>query len=254
MVSIKKEHEIETLRECGKRNALILRTVAKLVAPGVSTEELDALAFKLATDYGDQPSFLGYTPHGVTVPYPKSLCVSINDEIVHGIPSPERIIKDGDIVTLDMGLSHKGLLTDHAITITAGKVTPEEKRLIKATKEALDAGIKAAEGGKTVGDIGFAIEQVAHKYGFAIAEELAGHGVGYKVHEDPYVPNEGGPGEGDKLVPGMVLALEPMLTLGTSKVVFDNDQYTVRTKDGSKSAHFEHTILITEGKPEVLTK
>lgn len=254
MISIKKPHELELLRECGKRNASILREVAKFVAPGVSTEELDQRAFKLTTDQGDTPSFLGYTPHGVTVPYPKSLCVSINDEVVHGIPSPDRILKEGDIVTLDMGLSHEGMLTDHAVTVTAGKVTPEEKKLVKATREALDAGIQAAVGGNTIGDIGNAIQKVAEKYGFAIAEELAGHGVGYKVHEDPYVPNEGEPGEGDKLVPGMVLALEPMLTMGSSKVVFDDDQYTVRTKDGTKSAHFEHTIIITEGKAEVITK
>lgn len=254
MITIKKAREIESLRECGKRNAAILREVANMVTPGVSTEALDELAFRLATQNGDKPSFLGYMPHGVTVPYPKSLCVSINDEIVHGIPSKERILKSGDIITIDMGLSHNGMLTDHAVTLAVGKITPEEKKLIKATKEALDAGIKAAIGGNHIGDIGHAIQQVAEKHGFGIAEELAGHGVGYKVHEDPYVPNEGEKGKGELLKPGMVLALEPMFTLGKGAVIFDNDQYTVRTKDGSKSAHFEHTILITEGKAEILTK
>lgn len=255
MVTIKTKEEIEILREGGKRHAFILSEIAKKVAPGVSTQELEDLARRLIKEGGDTASFLNYTPHGAKRAYPAALCVSINDEIVHGIPNENPIIlKEGDVVSLDLGLTHKKLITDSAVTIGVGKLADEDKKLIEHCKEALFIGIKAAKGGNHVGDIGFAIELFAKPLGYGICQGLAGHGVGHKVHEDPFVPNEGRKGQGELLRPGMVIALEPMLTLGTDRIVLGNDGYTYKTADGSKAAHFEHTIAITEGEAIVLTK
>lgn len=253
-IIIKTAEEIEILREGGKRLATVLDKVKEKVAPGVSAYELDQYAYALIKEMGDEPAFLNYTPEGISYPYPASLCVSINAEVVHGIPKKEIILKEGDIVSIDCGLKHKGLFTDHAMTVPVGKISPELKQLIKVTREALDAGIKSARGGNTVGDIGYAIENFVKPYGYGIVDILSGHGVGRAVHEDPYVPNFGKRGEGPKLVPGMVLALEPMLNLGSKYVVLEDDEYTFTTRDGKPSAHFEHTILITEGKAEILTK
>ncbi len=255
MITIKKKEEIEILKEGGKRHAFILKEIAKAALPGVSTAALNDLAEKLITEKGDTPAFLHYKPYGAKRPYPASLCVSVNDEIVHGIPNEgPKILKDGDIVSLDLGLKHGGLITDMAITVAVGKISKDAEKLLKVTEEALYAGIKAAKLGSTVGDVGFAIESVINPHGFGIVRELAGHGVGYKVHEDPYVPNFGKKGEGEKLMSGMVIAIEPMVNLGGDEITLDDDGYTYRTKDGSLSAHFEHTILITEGDAEIITK
>ena len=254
-IQLKKPEDIEILREGGKRHAAILRAVASAVKPGVSTKELDDLAAKLITEGGDRAAFLGYTPYGAKRPYPASLCVSVNDEIVHGIPNEnDRILVEGDIVSLDLGLIHKGMYTDAAVTVPVGKVSRDAQKILKAGKEALEKGIKAARAGHTTGHIGEAVESFVMPLGFGIVRELAGHGLGYKVHEDPYVPNYGMAGEGDKLVPGMVIAIEPMLNAGTEKIKLDKDGYTYRTKDGGLSVHFEHTILITENGPEILTR
>lgn len=251
----KRPEDIEILAEGGKRLGEVLRQVALMVAPGVSTDELNDKAEELIVAAGDEPAFLGYTPEGAARPYPAGLCVSVNDAIVHGIPNEETIIlKEGDIVGLDLGVRHKGLITDSALTVAVGKTDVESEKLMRATKEALEAGIAAARSGNTVGDIGAAIEGVAEKRGFTIIAELGGHGVGYKVHEEPFVPNFGEKGEGEKLVPGMVLALEPILSTGSPYIKLDQDGYTYRTKDGSRSAHFEHTIVITESAPRVLTR
>lgn len=255
MITIKTQEEIAILREGGKRLAFILSELEKMVAPGVSTKALDDRARELALEGGDQPSFLNYQPDGAKRPYPASLCVSINDEVVHGIPNEHpRDLKDGDIVSLDMGIVHKGLITDSAITVAVGKIDDEARQLLKITREALQKGIEAARGGARVGDIGHAIESYTAEYPFSHAEGLAGHGVGYKVHEDPYVPNTGKAGTGIVLKPGMVIAIEPMLNLGTGKIKLDQDGYTYRTRDGKRSAHFEHTIAITDGAPIILTK
>jgi methionyl aminopeptidase len=254
MVKLKTQEEIKILREGGKRHAEILKAVAKVVEPGISTKSLDDLAHKLILEGGDIPAFLGYTPEGVSYPYPASLCVSVNDEVVHGIPHEDVILQEGDIVSLDLGLIHKGLITDGAITVPVGKISKELKQLLKVTKEALLAGIKAAEAGNTTGDIGHAIQDFVKPYGFGIVKILSGHGVGYSVHEDPYVPNHGKPGSGTRLVPGMVLAIEPMLNIGKDKVCATDDEYTYVTDDGLPSAHFEHTIAITEKGPIILTK
>ena len=254
MITIKTKKDIALLREGGHRHSHILRELAKMVRPGVTAAELNTRAQELIEEGGDTSAFLNYKPAGADRPFPASLCVSINDEIVHGIPNEEaKIFQEGDIVSIDLGLVHKGLITDAAITVPVGTVDKKLEKLLADTKAALMAGIKEAKGGRRVGDISNAIERcgVAGKYG--IVEELVGHGVGYHVHEDPYVPNYGEAGKGAILKPGMVIAIEPMFNLGSSEIILDLDGYTYLTADGSPSAHFEHTILITKGDPEILT-
>ena len=255
MITIKTPEEIEILKEGGRRLASVLAKAKEKVKPGVSTEELEDFVRKLIEDGGDKASFLGYKPRGAKRPFPAAMCVSINDEIVHGIPNENPVIlKEGDIVSLDLGITHKGLITDSAITVAVGEVSDEDRKLIDHCREALSLGIKAARAGNHIGDIGHAIESFARPLGYGLSEGLAGHGVGYKVHEDPFVPNEGTAGKGELLKPGMVLALEPMLTLGTDQILLDSDGYTYKTVDGSRSAHWEHSIVITDGEPIVLTK
>ncbi|MEK7106540.1 MAG: type I methionyl aminopeptidase [Patescibacteria group bacterium] len=251
-VIIKTKEEIEILREGGHRLASILAKVATKVAPGISTAELDKYAHDLIVEGGDEPAFLNYKPEGQAKAYPASLCTSVNNEVVHGIPSKSKILKEGDIISIDLGLKHKGMFTDHAITVPVGKINKASQELLGITHESLLVGIEEAKGGNTVGDIGHAIEKfVARKYG--IVRELSGHGVGKKIHEDPYIPNYGKKGKGQKLIPGMVVAIEPMLNIGKADIVTLSDGYTIKTADGSRSAHFEHTVLITEGEAEILT-
>ncbi len=255
MIRLKTKEEIEIMKEGGKRHAFILATLAQMVRPGISTQALEDRAREMITEGGDSASFLNYTPKGARRPYPAALCVSINDSIVHGIPNEESVVlEEGDVVTLDLGLTHEGLITDSAITVPVGDVGDRERKLIAHCHEALMIGIKAARGGGHVGDIGHAIESFVRPLGYGIAEGLAGHGVGYMVHEDPFVPNEGRKGGGELLRPGMVIAIEPMLTLGTSRTILARDGYTYKTADGSTSAHAEHTIAITDGDPIILTK
>ncbi|MEI7709237.1 MAG: type I methionyl aminopeptidase [bacterium] len=255
MIIIKTPAEIEILREGGKRLATVLYKVKDMVAPGVTTKELDAYAEKLIREMGDVPAFLNYRPAGAKVAFPASMCISVNDEVVHGIPKKTKVLKEGDIVSLDLGLNHKGMFTDTAITVPVGKVSTASQKLMDATEKALQVGISAACAGNTVGDIGYAIESFvkAQKTQYGIVEVLSGHGVGKAIHEDPYIPNFGKAGKGEKLVPGMVVAIEPLLNNGTKNVTIDDDGYTFRTADGKMSAHFENTILITEGDAEVLT-
>ncbi len=254
-IIIKSKEEIDIIREGGKRLATVLNKVKDMVAPGVSTKDLDVYAEKLIREMGDEPAFLNYRPAGARTPFPASLCVSVNDEVVHGIPRKDRILKEGDIVSIDLGVKHKGLFTDMAMTVPVGKISSEIKKLLETTEHALLVGINAANGGNTVGDIGAAIQSYVESQGrYGIVEVLAGHGVGKKIHEDPFIPNFGKAGRGEKLVPGMVVALEPMLNMGTKNVTIDDDDWTFRTVDRKKSAHFEHTILITEGGAELLTK
>lgn len=251
-IIIKTKEQVEILREGGKRLAVILDKVSKKVAPGISTLELDLYAFELIKKGGDTPAFLNYKPEGHSHPFPASICISVNNEVVHGIPSKNKILKEGDIVSLDLGLTHKGLFTDHAVTVGVGNITKTSQTLLNKTKEALLAGIEQARVGNTVGDIGYSIEKISKgKYG--IVRELSGHGVGVKIHEDPYIPNFGKKGKGQKLVAGMVVAIEPMFNLGRASIVSDSDGYTIKTADGSKSAHFEHTVYIGEDGPEILT-
>ena len=255
-IIIKTKEEQEILKEGGKRLATILYKIKDMIKPGISTKELDIYAEKLIREYGDEPAFLNYTPEGVKTPYPASLCVSVNEEVVHGIPKKDKILKEGDIVSIDLGLKHKGLFTDMAMTVPVGNIDEQSKKLLEITEQALQIGINVSREGNRVGDIGYAIENFvrSQKYKYGIVEILAGHGVGRAIHEDPYIPNFGKKGTGDKLVSGMVIAIEPMLNLGTKNLILDKDGYTFRTTDGKNSAHFEHTILITEEGPEVLTK
>jgi methionyl aminopeptidase len=254
-VTIKTKEEIEILREGGKRLAFILEEVGMATKAGVSTLELNELAQKLVEEGGDKAAFLNYKPAGAKRAYPATICISINDEIVHGIPNENsKIIKDGDIVSLDMGLNHKGFFTDSAITVGVGEVDEEGKNLIENTKRSLYEGINAVKENKHVRDISYAIERYVRPKHLGIVEELCGHGVGYKVHEDPYIPNFCLENKGEKLKAGMVLAIEPMLNEGTKHITLDADGWTYRTADGKRSAHFEHTIVVTKDGAEILTQ
>lgn len=255
MITIKTKEEIVTLREGGRRHALILGELARMVKLGVTSFELEEKARELVEEKGDKGAFLNYRPSGNKMPYPAVLCVSVNDEVVHGIPNDkEKILQEGDIVTLDLGLVHKGLITDAAITVPVGNISKELSDLIEVTKRALYAGIKVAKDGCTTGDIGEAISRFAISNNYGIVEELCGHGVGYSVHEDPYVPNYGEKGKGEVLKSGAVIAIEPIFNLGSPKVKLGLDGYTYRTADGKPSAHFEHTVVITKSGAEILTE
>lgn len=241
--------------ESGRRLGVVLEAVARMVRPGISVEELDAAAERLIRDGGDEPAFLNYTPEGAKRPYPATLCVSVNEEVVHGIPVEDaRILKDGDIVALDLGLIHKGFITDSAVTVPVGTVTAEAEALMRATQASLEAAILAARPGKRIGDISHATGAAFKGTGFSVVKVLGGHAVGRKVHEEPYIANDGHPGTGPEIVPGMVLALEPIANAGKASVTLAPDGYTYRTKDGSLSAHFEHTILIEKEETLVVTR
>ena len=250
---LKNEKDLELLKISGERLALILKILAEAVRPGISTKSLDVLAEKEIRKFGDIPAFLNYTPYGAKYPYPASLCVSVNDEVVHGIPG-ERILKEGDIVGLDLGVSHEGRITDAALTVAVGQISKEAQDLISATKKALMAGISAIRLGGYIGDIGRAIEKSADQKKYGLVKILGGHGVGFVVHEGPYIHNFDTGMRGEKIVPGMVLAIEPMLTLGSDELFLAKDGYTFKTSDQSLSAHFEHTVAVMKDKVVVLTK
>jgi len=255
MITLKTEKEIEILQEGGKILARIIKNLAQLVHVGMSVEVLDTEARRLFAEADAKPAFLNYRPQGARRAYPSAVCISVNEEIVHGIPNEyPRILKEGDIVTIDAGCLYKGLITDHAITVGVGSVSKEDELLINTTRESLMSGIKLARDGNTIGDIASAIESHARKQKLYVCEGLCGHGVGYSVHEDPYVLNEGRKGTGEKLKVGMVLAIEPMFAIGTPRITLLKDGYTYSTKDGSRSAHFEHTVAITKKGPIICTK
>ncbi|KKR79587.1 MAG: Methionine aminopeptidase [Candidatus Nomurabacteria bacterium GW2011_GWA2_40_9] len=258
-IIIKTKEQIEILREGGRHLSEVLHKVKDIIKPGISTYELDKYAEKLIREYGDEPAFLNYKPEGAKVSFPASLCVSVNEEVVHGIPKKDKILKEGDIVSIDLGLKHKGLFTDMAMTVAVGNISEQIKKLLAITEQALQVGIHNAVVGNRVGDIGFAIENFVHskhlqKENYGIVEVLSGHGVGVAIHEDPYIPNFGKANTGEKIKAGMVVAIEPMLNMGTKNVTLDKDGYTFHTADRKHSAHFEHTILITEDGPEILTQ
>ena len=253
-IRLKTTEEIEILKEGGRRHAEILSTLVSKVLPGISVLSLEEEALRLIRERGDEPAFLGYKPQGTRRKFPAALCVSINDEIVHGIPNEEeKILREGDIVCFDLGLLHRGLITDAAVTVPVGSIDEQSRKLIETTRTALKRGIEAAQVGKNIGDIGAAISKSVRPTGFSLADDLVGHGVGYSVHEDPFVPNFGIKGRGEKLVPGLVLAIEPMVNVGSSAIKVLNDGYTIKTRDGSRSAHFEHSIAITEKGNIILT-
>lgn len=270
MIQPKTTEEIVTLREGGRILASVLSELEKATMPGVSSLELENIARKVTSDAGATPAFLGYTPHGADRPYPAALCLSVNNTVVHGIPNEKPFtINAGDIVTLDMGIVYKKLIVDSAITVMAGgeeflKKDEKGAKLLQAGKECLDAALEACKNwpkdfpnGIKTGDIGNVIEEAlsyyTKTYGFHMADDLGGHGVGYSVHEDPFIPNFGKPGQGPILKPGTVIAIEPIVNEGSGKIFVDDDGYTIKTKDNKRSVHFEHTLVITENGAEILT-
>lgn len=254
MITIKTPEEIKILEEGGKHLASVLHEVALAVKPGISAIELEDLAKNLIKKAGGRPAFLGYKSRGARKPYPAALCVSVNDEVVHGIPFPHKIIKEGDVVGLDLGLEYKKLFTDMAVTVGAGKISDSAKKLINITEQALCKGISVLKHGATSGDYGFAVQSFVEKAGFNAVRSLVGHGVGYEVHEDPDIPNWGKAGEGFDFSEGMVLALEPMVCQSRPEVIQEKGGWAWKTKDGSLSAHFEHTVVIEKNRARILTK
>ena len=248
MITLKSEKEIETMARAGRIVGATLALMRRSVRPGVSTEDLDAEAERFIRSHaGAVPSFKGL--YG----FPKSLCVSINEEIVHGIPSTRRILREGSIVSIDCGVHLQGFHADAAITVPVGEISPEAARLLEVTQAALAAGVEQARPGNHVGDIGHAIQTVAEGAGFGVVRELVGHGVGQRMHEDPQVPNHGQPRRGPRLQAGMTIAIEPMITAGDYTTRILDDKWTVVTEDGSLAAHFEHTVAITRSGPRILT-
>lgn len=252
-IRIKTKEEIALMRDGGRRLGHILRRLTGEVKPGVSTRDLDLLAERLIIAEKGTPVFKGYKIQEARTVFPASICVSINDEVVHGIPRVERILHAGDIVGIDIGMRWKGLVTDMAITMGVGKISSDAERLIRITKESLAVGIAVARPGGTIGDIGYAVGTHLKAAGLGVIRDLAGHGVGYELHEPPLIPNYGKPGTGAALQEGMVIAIEPMATLGGWRIVLDNDEWTFRTADESLAAHFEHTIAVGKEGAYVLT-
>lgn len=250
---LKTPADIDKLRAGGRRLAQIIAELGRAVQPGVTTAELDALAREKIKAAGGRPSFFNYQPAAAKYPFPAALCVSVNDEVVHGIPGA-RVLVDGDLVSLDLGLEYDGMFTDMAVTVAVGKVSAAAAKLIRVTARALQLGIDAAKPGARLGNIGAAIEKFVTRSGFDLVREFGGHGVGLAVHEEPEVPNYGRAGEGAELAPGLVLAIEPMVTARAGAVTIAPDGFTIRTKDGGLAAHFEHTVAITEWGPEILTQ
>ncbi len=252
---VRSQADIDALREGGRRLARHVKALSAMVKPGITGKELEEAARKMVEKDGDELAFFGHKERKGDHPYPSGLCLSINDVIVHAPAAiSDAVIKEGDVVCLDFGIKHKGLYTDHAATVIAGKPkSAEDEKLVRGTYEALGVGIEQARVGATTGDIGSAVQKIAEKYKFGYPKNLSGHGVGLKVHEEPHVPNYGEPGGGVKLHEGEVIAIEPMMTLGGGELYIDDDGYSYRTKDGSRTAHAEHTVLITKDGPEILT-
>jgi methionyl aminopeptidase len=249
VTKVKTASEIAAMRDSGRMLATVLQALQKQLQPGMTTDDLDAIAVRELQPLGGEAAFKGYQG------FPKALCVSVNDEVVHGIPRADKVINDGDIVGLDFGVTYKGMITDAAVSVIAGQ--PKQRghiQLVKDTEMALAAGIAAVHDRVRTGDIGFAVENSLKHRRYGIVRDLVGHGVGHQVHEDPNVPNYGRAGSGPWLDKGMTIAIEPMITLGGDRVYIAPDGWTVLTADGSWSAHFEHTVLITEDGAEILTK
>jgi len=247
VIEIKTPAELESMRRASRVVAEVLSQLQPLVKPGVSTAELDKFAEKRVRELGAVPAFLGYRG------YPATLCVSINEEIVHGIPSPKRFVKAGDIVSLDMGAVADGFYGDAALTVAAGEISPEARRLMDVTRESLGRALSAVKAGARLGDVSNAVQKYAEEHGMSVVREFTGHGIGRRLHEEPSIPNFGRPGSGPVLKAGMTLAIEPMLCLGRADVVVKNDGWTAVSADGSLAAHFEHTVAVTEDGCEILT-
>ena len=246
MITLKSQSEIELMRQAGRITAAARALAGEMVRPGVTTHEIDKAVHDFIVSQGAVPSFLNYNG------YPGSACISVNDEVIHGIPG-KRVIKDGDIVSVDVGAYIDGFHGDCAATFAAGNCSEEALKLIEVTRQSFFEGLKFAKAGYRVSDISHAVQEYAESFGYGVVREYVGHGVGAHLHEDPEVPNYGKPGHGPRLVPGMTIAVEPMINMGSMHVKVMNDKWTVKTADGSLSAHYENTILITKGEPEILT-
>ena len=254
MIDIKSKREIELMKEACKVAALTHKAIAEAIKPGVSTLELDRIAEKTIRENGGIPAQKGYPSYEKSVPdFPASICASINDEVIHGIPSKRVILKEGDIISIDLVAYKDGFNGDAARTYIVGKGSKEDEKLIEVTKQAFFEGIKFAKKGYRIGDISHAIGEYVEKNGFSVVREFQGHGIGRSMHEDPGIPNYGKQGKGPKLEPGMTLAIEPMVIAGSPYILELDDGWTIVTEDGSKAAHYENTVLITEKEPEVLT-
>ena len=248
MIVLKTSRELAIMREAGRISAMALKVAGEAVEPGVSTWEIDRVARKYIESQGAVPSFLGYGG------FPASACISVNNVVIHGIPSKRQIIKAGDIVSIDIGAMFEGFNGDNAYTFACGEISAEAQRLLDATRESLYEGIKQATAGNRLGDIGSAVQRYVEARGYSVVRDFVGHGVGAKLHEDPSVPNYGTPGRGVRLLPGMTIAIEPMVNQGRHEVQVQKDGWTTVTRDGKLSAHFEHTVAITPDGPVILTR
>ncbi len=250
-IILKSPQEIAMMREAGRINALALEAVRQAIRPGVTTAELDAIAEEVIRSHGAKPAFKGYPgPY----PYPATITVSINEELVHGIPSPKRVIREGDIVSIDCGTVYRGFIADSAFTVGVGEISPLAQKLLKVTEEALYKGIEQLRPGRRIGDVSWAIQHHVEQHGFYVTREYTGHGVGRSMHEFPMVPNYGRPGEGPVIKPGLTVALEPMVLVGTPRTKVKPDGWTVVSADGSLTAHFEHSVAVTPSGPLILTE
>ena len=254
MITIKNEREIELMKEACRVTALAHKAIEEAIKPGISTWELDQIAERVIRENGGIPAEKGY-PSGVkgVMDFPASICASVNDEVIHGIPSKKVILKDGDVVSIDLVAYKNGYNGDAARTHIVGKASEQDKKLVEVTKQAFFEGIKFAKPGYRIGDISYAIQQYVESNGFSVIKEFQGHGIGRQMHEDPGIPNYGTPGRGPKIEAGMTLAIEPMVIAGKPDILELDDGWTIVTEDGSLSAHYENTILITENEPEILT-
>jgi methionyl aminopeptidase len=252
MPNIKSKEEIAIMREAGRKLGRVLARLEKIVRPGVTGLALDSAATDYIREEHAKPAFLNYKPNGASKAYPATLCFSVNDVVVHGVPS-EYKVADGDLIKLDLGLVHEGFYADAAITVPVGNVSKKARELVEVTRQALERAVAMAKPGNTLGDIGHAIESFVVRHGFSVVDALTGHGIGRKLHEDPWVMNRGVPGKGEPLIAGMVIAIEPMIAIGKPAVRQLKSDESYATKDGSLSAHFEHTVAITENGAEILT-
>ena len=248
MIVLRTAKEIDMMRKACQISAEALQLAGESVKPGITTYEIDQIAYRYIKKQGAEPNFLNYNG------FPATACISINDEVIHGIPSKKRVLKEGDIVSIDLGAKVNGYNGDNAATFACGVISDEAKRLCDTTRESLYLGIEQAVAGNRIGDIAFAIQSYCEERGFSVVREYTGHGVGTHLHEDPSVPNYGTAGRGQRLLPGMTIAIEPMINAGSKAVKCLPDGWTVKTLDGKLSAHFEHTIAITKGEPIILTK
>lgn len=252
MIFLKTEDEIELMRAANQLVAQTLGEVGRVIRPGVSTAYLDRLAEEFIRDHGAVPTFKGF-PNPYGSPFPGSICTSVNDVVVHGVPSDECLLQEGDIVSVDCGVLLNGFNGDSCYTFQVGEVSQEVRTLLKTTKEALYKGIEAATAGHRIGDISYAVQTHCEAAGYGVVREFVGHGIGHEMHEDPQVPNYGRRGQGKQIKNGLCIAIEPMITMGTHEVYMDSDRWTIHTKDRKPAAHFEHTIAIHHGKADILS-